>query len=231
METGYGIISIQDQNQDPPLRDVTEALGCTDTRVRIGILEGGDDLTLSARNEHVVIPLSRDGTIIIDDEDDVVFGSMALTRDEGEIASDGTSSVVIVSAPRRNGVNDPPETVELAQSGFVVPSTSDIATSYLTETLGCTGMKVNARLLHPGQHVPYHTEGTQEELFIPLSGPASMIIDDEEINTPVETVIRVPPETPRSAVNDGDTDALWVMIGAPPTGDTTGWDPGAKILE
>lgn len=92
-------------------------------------------------------------------------------------------------------------------------------------------MKVNARLLEPGDVVPYHTEGDQEELFVPVSGPAAMRIADTTYETPPGTVTRVAPTVPRSALNNGDSDALWVMVGAPPTGGPDEWDPGAEILD
>lgn len=100
-----------------------------------------------------------------------------------------------------------------------------------TDELGCSDTKVDARLLGPGEYVPYHTEGEQEELFVPVRGPAAMRVDDGSFETPVGTITRVAPPVPRSAVNDGDHEACWVMIGAPPTGGPSEWDPGAEILE
>lgn len=121
--------------------------------------------------------------------------------------------------------------VSFEECDFVEPSTSTVRTARLTALLDCTGTKVNARILDPGEHVPYHTEGTQEELFVPVRGPATMRIDGETFDTPVGTVTRVAPEIPRSAINDSNEESLWVMVGAPPTGGPGEWDPGAEILE
>lgn len=58
-----------------------------------------------------------------------------------------------------------------------------------------------------------------------------MRIADTTDETPPGTVVRVAPTVPRSALNNGETDAVWVMFGAPPTGGPDEWDPGAEILE
>ncbi|MFB6353219.1 MAG: cupin domain-containing protein [Halobacteriales archaeon] len=124
-----------------------------------------------------------------------------------------------------------PTAVDLDDAAFVVPETSDVATAFPTDPLGCAGMKANARRLAPGQAVPAHTEGDQEELFVPVRGPASIRIAGERFDTPPGTVARVAPEVPRSAVNPAGTDAVWVMVGAPPTGGPRDWDPGAEVVE
>jgi hypothetical protein len=123
-------------------------------------------------------------------------------------------------------------------TGYGVASVAPVDTQWestehapLTDTLGCTGLKANARVLGPDQAVPYHTEGSQEELFVPIAGPGAVRVAGETVPATPGTVVRVAPATPRSALTDGDARSRWVMFGAPPTGGPEEWDPGAVILE
>lgn len=92
-------------------------------------------------------------------------------------------------------------------------------------------MKANVRRLDPGQAVPYHTEGSQEELFVPLDGAGRLLVAGETHEVEPGSVGRVAPDVPRSAVNSGSLAVHWLMVGAPPTGGPDEWDPGAEILE
>ena len=121
--------------------------------------------------------------------------------------------------------------VEVEGRSFEVPTTSDIPTARLTDRLGCRGMKVNARRLKPGDAVPYHTEGTQEELFVPLDGAGTIRVDGQSRPAPTNSVTRVAPALPRSAANPGERDQVWLMVGSPPSGSADEWDPGAEIHE
>lgn len=111
-------------------------------------------------------------------------------------------------------------------TGYGVASVAPVDTQWestehapLTDTLG------------PDQAVPYHTEGSQEELFVPIAGPGAVRVAGETVTATPGTVVRVAPATPRSALTDGDARSRWVMFGAPPTGGPEEWDPGAVILE
>jgi len=113
-----------------------------------------------------------------------------------------TTAIAVVGASTGSTATDDTVTVGLDECEFTTPSTSTIETARLTSRLGSRGMKLNARRL-----------------------------DGAAVATPVGTLARVAPPVPRSAVNDGDTAVLWVMVDAPPTGGPRGWDPGATILE
>lgn len=236
---GYGVASVpgteegreEDAVGHSPL---TESLGCTELRVDAYQLESGAPMGEATDRERVVVPLGLGSAVSLDDAVDVsprVVGRVPPGA-TCPVHEKRTITVVVVSAPAptAEGGSDP-TAIDLDAVEYAVPPTSDVATAHLTARLGCTGMKANARILEPGQAVPTHTEGTQEELFVPIDGPASMRIDGEAVATPPGTLVRVAPATPRSAINDGDTDALWLMFGAPPTGGPTEWDPGATILE
>lgn len=235
---GYAIESFATDDgprsdKSSPVTGLTALLGCQHTTVEGYTLHDGESVELTAEDEHVWV---------------VVGGGASLTGDgthavkppgvgrvpagvAGTIRCEREASVVVVGASASPTPNAAPSAYSLEDCQFTLPSTSAIATARLTRLLGCQGMKVNARLLEPGQVVPYHTEGEQEELFLPVNGRTAMRIADRKYETPPGTVVRVAPDVPRSAINDGDTDSLWVLIGAPPTGGPDEWDPGAEILE
>lgn len=104
-------------------------------------------------------------------------------------------------------------------------------TARLTAPLGCLGTKANVRLLRPSDAVPYHTEGNQEELFVPLDGPGVLRVAGRTHELEEGDVARVAPEVPRGAVNEADDAVQWLVIGAPPTGGADEWDPDVEILE
>lgn len=214
-------------------RGLTELLGCSSSSVEAYRIAPGGSIDIPEADEQLCVPIGEDWTATLDDG--IELSPSDVVRIPAGVAStlrfDTDASVFVVGAPATSRSEDGPVVVDLESCPFVEPSTSTIRTARLTARLGLTGMKVNARILDPGQWVPYHTEGDQEELFVPVRGPASMRIDDERFETPVGTIVRVAPPVPRSAVNSGDREALWLMIGAPPTGGPTEWDPGAEILE
>ncbi|PSP85093.1 hypothetical protein BRC83_04075 [Halobacteriales archaeon QS_1_68_17] len=133
----------------------------------------------------------------------------------GELLAGGTTAV-----PRHAVARVPP--------GVEARLRSDAGTDWLA--VGA-GMKANFRRLPPGRAVPYHTEGTQEELFVPLGGPGWLRAGGETHRMAAGSVARVAPATPRAAVNEGDADRVWFMIGTPPTGGPDEWDPGAEAVE
>lgn len=237
MPTDHATVSIEAvgpaRNGAPGHRSFTDDLDCTATTVDGYRLGAGMALTLGPDREQLCVPVDATEPLSLGDESSLSPSGVARVPagvDATVGASGATALIVVGAAVKATGAAEP-VVVDLDVCEFVVPSTSAIETARLTAPLGCRGMKVNARTLHPGERVPYHTEGDQEELFVPVRGPAAMRVDGEAIETPVGTVTRVAPPVPRSAVNGGDTDARWVMVGAPPTGAPDEWDPGATIVE
>lgn len=244
MTDGYATISIEDigridgEPAAPEARitghaQFTDALGCSDTAVDGFRLPAGATIECPARDEQLCVPIDPPESLRFESGEEIPPAGLGRVPagNEAAIRAPGATDLFVISAPAEPGPAEPPTVVDLDDCEFPAPETSTIGTARLTGRLGCAGMKVNARVLDPGEHVPYHTEGNQEELFVPVCGPASMRIDGEPIETPVGTVTRVAPPVPRSARNDGDRRALWVMVGAPPTGGPEEWDPGAEILE
>lgn len=235
--TEYGIASLTDltestEHTSVTHRGLTAPLGCDWTVVDAYRLDGGG-ITLSSQYEQLCLPLGGDGRLTLDGSIAVPAPGAALVPagHDGTLAGTGPEAWLVVGAPGNSSADPDPATVDMSACTFTAPETSDVPTARLTRRLGCTGMKVNARRLDPGQTVPYHVEGWQEELFVPLTGAGTMRIADRTHDLSRGSVARVGPETPRSAVNNGEDSLVWAMVGAPPTGGSDEWDPGAVILD
>ena len=87
---------------------------------------------------------------------------------------------------------------------------TDLAKQLEAQTLG-------ARLwrLHPGQASTRHRHFTQHELYVLLEGEGRVRIDDELITLELLSAVLVEPEHLRQLFNDTETDALWLVVGAP----------------
>jgi uncharacterized cupin superfamily protein len=89
---------------------------------------------------------------------------------------------------------------------------TDLARQLEASTLG-------ARLwrLAPGQASTRHRHDAQEELYVVLEGTGRMrVADDDALSLPPLSAVLVAPEAPRQIFNDTTTDALWLVVGAPP---------------
>ena len=176
-----------------------------------------------------------DSSVPVTDSDEYTTDSNEHATDSDEHATDSdehaTDSAVPSTDSTETAADSAVTVVDPATVAFAPPATSDVPIARLTATLGCAGMKVNVRRLAPGQIVPYHVEGSQEELFVPLDGPGTVRIDDEIHHVPAGGVARVAPPVPRSVTNESAESRRWFMVGAPPTGGPDEWDPGAEILE
>jgi mannose-6-phosphate isomerase-like protein (cupin superfamily) len=68
-----------------------------------------------------------------------------------------------------------------------------------------------------------HSHKTQEELYLVLSGTLQFKLDDDVVNVPAGTAVRVAPEVVRSVWNEGPDDAELVITSQKiddPHGDT-----------
>jgi len=77
---------------------------------------------------------------------------------------------------------------------------------------------LGARLwrLTPGQASTRHRHPAQEELYVLLEGRGRMRVDGELLTLEPLAAVLVTPDSIRQVFNDGDTDALWLVAGAPP---------------
>jgi uncharacterized cupin superfamily protein len=87
---------------------------------------------------------------------------------------------------------------------------TDLAKQLEAETLG-------ARLwrLHPGQASTKHRHFDMHELYVLLEGEGRVRVDDELLTLEPLSALLVEPEHTRQLFNDTDTDALWLVVGAP----------------
>lgn len=210
-------------------RSLADRLGCSHVRVDAHRTGADGPVTLPAGPEQLCVPTSGTATV---DGDRPTARSPILAVPAGTsaaIGGDGPATWLVVGAAVEGVGGGSPRTVDVGALTFVEPATSDVATARLTGRLGLRGMKANVRRLDPGQAVPYHTEGGQEELFVPLDGAGILRVDGEIHHVERGGVGRVAPPVPRGAVNAGDRPVHWLMVGAPPTGGPDEWDPGAEI--
>ncbi len=95
------------------------------------------------------------------------------------------------------------------------------------KALGLQSFGMNGVELPPGETIPEHdeTESDQEEVFIVLSGEATMVIDGEDHLARAGTYTRLDPEPKRTVVNRSDADATILIVSAPRTSGYTpmGW--------
>ena len=89
----------------------------------------------------------------------------------------------------------------------------------LVSELGCTEMRPKVWYLSPGDAMSYHRQTEQEEFYYVLEGPGRMKINDELMDVPEGTAVRIPPETPRQVLNDTEGEHVWLIVGAPPAED------------
>ena len=95
------------------------------------------------------------------------------------------------------------------------------------KSLGLQSFGMNLVELPPGESIPEHDEtgGDQEEVFIVLSGDATVVIDGVDHPAPAGTFARLDPEPKRTVVNRSDGDAVILIVSAPCTSGYTpmGW--------
>jgi quercetin dioxygenase-like cupin family protein len=90
---------------------------------------------------------------------------------------------------------------------------TDLAKQLEAGTLG-------ARLwrLRPGQASTRHRHDREHELYVLLEGTGRVRVDDELLTLEPLSAVLVEPEHVRQLFNDTDSDALWLVVGAPPEG-------------
>jgi uncharacterized cupin superfamily protein len=87
---------------------------------------------------------------------------------------------------------------------------TDLAKQLGAETLG-------ARLwrLRPGEFSTRHRHRETHELYVVLEGEGRMRIGEESFVLPRLSAVLISPEELRQIFNDGETDTLWLVVGAP----------------
>jgi quercetin dioxygenase-like cupin family protein len=114
------------------------------------------------------------------------------------------------------------------ESGFTIRHGDELERSgrwsLARRSLGLKSFGMNVVDIEPGDRIPEHdeTERGQEEVFIVLSGDATIVVDGEEHPAPAGTFARVDPPHVRSVVNTGGEVASVLIISAPTT---SGFEP------
>ena len=92
------------------------------------------------------------------------------------------------------------------------------------KSLGVHSFGLNVVELAPGESIPEHdeVERDQEEVFVTLSGEATMVIDGQDHPAPAGTFVRLDPEPMRTVRNDGAETARVLILSAPRT---SGYEP------
>jgi quercetin dioxygenase-like cupin family protein len=90
---------------------------------------------------------------------------------------------------------------------------TDLARQLEASTLGARFWR-----LHPGQASTKHRHFEMHELYILLEGTGRVRVDDEVLTLEPLSALHVEPEHVRQLFNDTDSDALWLVAGAPREG-------------
>ena len=107
------------------------------------------------------------------------------------------------------GIGPEPEWAKGARmAGFTIVHLDDFERPFpkwalARKSLGLTSFGMNVVELPPGETIPEHTEveSDQEEVFITLSGEATIVIDGEDHPAPAGTFARLDPEPQRTVRN------------------------------
>ena len=116
-------------------------------------------------------------------------------------------------------------------TGFTIAHLNDLERPFpkwalARKSLGLRSFGMNVVELAPGESVPEHDETPtdQEEVFIVLSGDATMVIDGEDHPAPAGTYTRLDPEPKRTVVNRSQGDVTVLIVSAPRTSGYTPMD-------
>ena len=92
------------------------------------------------------------------------------------------------------------------------------------KSLGVHSFGLNVVELAPGESIPEHdeVERDQEEVFVTLSGNATVVIDGQDHPAPAGTFVRLDPEPVRTVRNEGAETATVLILSAPRT---SGYEP------
>jgi len=107
-------------------------------------------------------------------------------------------------------------------SGFTIVHMDDFERPFpkwalARKSLGLQSFGMNVAELPPGEMIPEHDEtgSDQEEVFIVLSGDATVVIDGVDHPAPAGTFARLDPEPTRTVVNRSAADAVVLIVSAP----------------
>jgi uncharacterized cupin superfamily protein len=113
-------------------------------------------------------------------------------------------------------------------SDFTILHTDDLERSgnwlLARRSLGLASFGMNIVDIEPGEQIPEHdeTERDQEEVFVLLSGEASIVIDGDAHELTAGSLCRLGPKPSRTVVAKGASPARVLIVSAPRS---SGYEP------
>jgi mannose-6-phosphate isomerase-like protein (cupin superfamily) len=111
-----------------------------------------------------------------------------------------------------------PKTFLRNELEFTTPSQGDQSRGIVRLSDALTAMRANLWRLPPGARGRRHRELVQEELFVVVEGTATLLLGDpgEAVALPQGSLAVVEPRTALQVRNEGEEDAVVLIVGAPP---------------
>ena len=104
-----------------------------------------------------------------------------------------------------------------ADEAFWRPSNQmGVLNTDLAKQLAADGLGARLWRLKPGQASTRHRHQRQVELYVVLEGEGRLRVGDELLTLAPLSAVLVQPRTVRQVFNDGEADALWLVVGTPP---------------
>jgi uncharacterized cupin superfamily protein len=113
-------------------------------------------------------------------------------------------------------------------SGFTIVAPHEMETAgnwlLVRRALGVESFGINMVDIPPGERIPEHDETgrDQEEVFLALSGDATIVVDDEEHSLPEGSFARLDVDHKRTVANNG-SETIRILIASAPRG--SGYQP------
>ena len=113
-------------------------------------------------------------------------------------------------------------------SGFTIAAPQEIERSgdwlLVRRALGLQAFGLNMVDIEPGGRIPEHDETArdQEEVFLALTGDATIVIDGAEHALPEGSFARLDPQRTRTVTNNGGATVRVLIVSAPTT---SGYEP------
>jgi quercetin dioxygenase-like cupin family protein len=103
-----------------------------------------------------------------------------------------------------------------AEDAFWRPSNQmGVLNTDLAKQLSATTLGARLWRLTPGQSSTRHRHLAQHELYVVLEGIGRMRVQEELLTLAPLSAVLIEPETVRQVFNDTESDALWLVVGAP----------------
>jgi uncharacterized cupin superfamily protein len=113
-------------------------------------------------------------------------------------------------------------------SGFTIVAPREMETAgnwlLVRRALGLEAFGINMVDIAPGERIPEHDETgrDQDEVFLALSGDATIVIDGEDHDLPAGSFARLDPHLTRTVANNG-SETIRILIASAPC--DSGYEP------